>query len=145
MPAHASITVGGPPDKVWEHLTKPELIKQYFFGTNVETDWKPGNPIFFRGEWEGKAYEEHGKILEFKPHDKLAYLFWSSFSGLPDIPENYQKITMQLRPEQDRTIVDVTQECPDEKTEHCESNWRLVLDGLKKQVESARVRSGSAH
>lgn len=139
MPAHASITVVASPDKVWEHLTNPKLIEQYFFGTNVETDWVPGHPIFFRGEWQGKPYEERGKVLEFKPPEKLSYLFWSSFSGLPDLPENYQEVTMQLRPEQGRTLLAVTQECPPEKTADCESNWRVVLEGLKKQVESGRV------
>lgn len=32
--AKASITINAPITKVWEALTKPEIIKQYMFGTN---------------------------------------------------------------------------------------------------------------
>ncbi len=42
--ANVTTTIKAPSSKVWEALTKPEIIKQYFFGTNTETDWKPGSP-----------------------------------------------------------------------------------------------------
>src|SRR5262249_53303486 len=90
MAAKVSATLNAPVTKLWEHLTKPELIKKYFFSTEVETDWKPGSLIYFRGAWQGKQYEDKGKILEVIPHQSLSYLYWSSFSGLPDHPENYQ-------------------------------------------------------
>jgi uncharacterized protein YndB with AHSA1/START domain len=135
MAAKISAKLNAPVTKVWEHLTKPELVKKYFFGTEVETDWKPGSPIYFRGAWQGKRYEDKGKILEFTPHHRIAYLYWSSFSGLPDRPENYQTIAFELRSEQDQTVLTVDQNCADDKKAHCESNWGMVLDGLKKQVE----------
>lgn len=135
MAASASIVIQAPTAKVWEHLTRPELIKKYFFGTQVETDWKPGSPIYWRGTWEGKTYEDKGKVLEFRPHQRLSYLYWSSFSGLPDLPENYQAISYDLRSEQGNTVLTVSQDCEDSKKEHCEKNWIMVLAGLKKQVE----------
>jgi uncharacterized protein YndB with AHSA1/START domain len=135
MAAKVAITLNAPAAKVWEHLTRPELVKEYFFGTELETDWKPGSPITFRGTWQGKTYEDKGKVLEFRPHERLSYLYWSSFSGLPDRPENYQTITIELRSEKGGTVVTVNQTCTDEKREHCESNWGMVLAGLKKQVE----------
>ena len=135
MAAKASITLNAPVAKVWEHLTRPELIKTYFFGTEVETDWSPGSPIYFRGEWEGKKYEDKGKILEFLPRQQIAYSYWSSFSGLADRPENYQTITLDLCSVEGQTVLTISQNCTDEKKEHCESNWRMVLAGLKKQVE----------
>jgi uncharacterized protein YndB with AHSA1/START domain len=130
-----SITVKAPIEKVWQHLTRPELIKEYFFGTEVETDWKPGSPIYWRGTWEGKTYEDKGKVLEFQPHHRISYLYWSSFSAQPDFPENYQAVTCDLRSEQGNTILAVHQDCADSMKEHCEKNWGVVLDGLKKQIE----------
>lgn len=135
MAANVSITIQAPIAKVWEHLTRPELIKKYFFGTQVETDWKPGSPIYWRGTWEGRTYEDKGKVVEFRTDQRLSYLYWSSFSGEPDLPENYQTITCDLRSEQGTTVLSVRQECADSKKEHCENNWRTVLDGLKRQVE----------
>src|SRR5512137_298336 len=90
--ATATITVNAPTSRVWEALTKPDLIKQYLFGTEVTTDWRVGSPITYKGIWEGKAYEDKGKVLQVEPGKLLVSTFWSSLSGKPDIPENYQTV-----------------------------------------------------
>ena len=41
----------GVPGKIWAALTKPDVIKTYFFGATVKADWKPGSPI----AWTGKC------------------------------------------------------------------------------------------
>ena len=110
MAAEVSVSIRSPNAKVWEHLTRPELVKKYFFGTDIETDWKPGSPIYFRGTWEGRSYEDKGRILEFRPPGHLAYSYWSSFSGAPDRPENYQKITIDLRFDQREAVAAVQAE-----------------------------------
>jgi uncharacterized protein YndB with AHSA1/START domain len=132
-----SVQINAPVNKVWEALTKPELVKQYFFGTTVDSDWKVGSPIFFRGSWDGKSYEDKGKILEVTPLKHLAYTYWSSFSGLADIPENYKTVIFDLDGYGDQTVLMLTQDNNvDEKSkEHSEQNWKMVLDGLKKLVE----------
>ncbi len=62
-------------------------------------------------------------------------------SGLPDMPESYQKVTYALAPVADGTELTVTQE--NIKTEaaknHSEENWKLVLANLKKLLETASV------
>lgn len=50
--------------RVWEALTDPKLIKQYLFGTEVSTDWKVGSPITYRGVWNGREYEDKGRIIK---------------------------------------------------------------------------------
>ena len=52
---HADITIHASISKVRDALTNPEILKQYFFGTDTITDWKPGSPIKFKGEWQGNA------------------------------------------------------------------------------------------
>jgi len=63
--AKAKTTIHAPTSKVWDAITKPDLIKQYLFGTDVISDWKVGSPIIYKGEWEGKAFEDKGKILMY--------------------------------------------------------------------------------
>ncbi len=65
--AKASTTIHAPASNVWDAITKPELIKQYMFGTDVITDWKVGHPIIYRGEWQGKPFEDKGKVLKVEP------------------------------------------------------------------------------
>src|SRR3989442_10144144 len=48
------------------------LFRSYL-GAEVETDWQVGSPITFKGDWEGKPYEDKGEILVFEPERKLAY------------------------------------------------------------------------
>ena len=124
--------------KVWDALTRPEIIKQYFFGTDTDTDWKPGSPIRFSGEWQGKTYEDKGIVLENEPNQLLSYDYWSSMSGLEDKPENYATVSYQLRPDGKGTYLSVIQEnIKDEKNkEHAAINWKKVLESLKILLEN---------
>ena len=64
--AEAKTTIHAPASKVWDALTKPELIKQYLFGTDVISDWKVGSPITYKGEWQGKSFEEYALVAAFR-------------------------------------------------------------------------------
>lgn len=133
----AGITINAPASKVWEALTSPEIIKQYFFGTDAVSDWKVGSPLIFKGEWQGKKYEDKGTILDSVPDKLFKYNYWSSMSGIEDKPENYVIVTYELSESNNATTLTITQEnIPDEKTkEHSEQNWRKVLEDLKKLLE----------
>jgi len=135
--AKAITTIEAPASKVWDALTKPELIKQYLFGTDVISDWKVGSPIVYRGEWQGKPFEDKGKILEMERERSLVSTHWSPLSGVPDIPENYHTVAYQLSESDGRTEVTITQDnnANEEEKQHSEQNWRQVLEGLKKLLE----------
>ena len=131
------LEINAPVEKVWDALTKPDIIKQYFFGTNTITDWKVGSPIIFKGEWEGKSYEDKGTILEIAKNKMIKYDYWSSMSGIEDKPENYVIVTYHLKPMDTKTKLVITQEnIPDEKMKaHSEENWKKVMGDMKKLVE----------
>jgi uncharacterized protein YndB with AHSA1/START domain len=133
-----TIKIHAPAKKVWEALTTPSLIKKYFFGTNAVSDWKKGSPLIFRGEWQGKTYEDKGTITEVIPEKVFRYNYWSSMSGIEDKPENYANITYELEEKNGDTELTITQDnIPDEKMkEHSHENWDKVIKGLKEVVES---------
>jgi uncharacterized protein YndB with AHSA1/START domain len=135
--ATVEIFIRATPERVWQGLTDPALVKQYFFGTEVISDWKTGSPLIYKGTWEGKEYLEKGTILESEPPKRLRTDYFSSFSELPNIPENYLIITYDLIPEKDGTLLRVTQENIDtqERKQHSEENWKNVLTGLKELLE----------
>src|SRR5512139_2491248 len=108
--AQATVTINAPMSRVWDALTKPELIKQYLFGTQVTTDWRVGSPITYEGVWEGKAYKDKGKVLQVEPGKLLVSTFWSALSGLPDIPENYQTVRYELAAEDGGTRLTILQD-----------------------------------
>jgi uncharacterized protein YndB with AHSA1/START domain len=139
--AQVSINIHATISNVWEALTNPEIIRKYFFGTNTITDWKVGSPIKFKGEWQGKSYEDKGTILEIQKNKLIKYDYWSSMSGIEDKPENYVIVTYQLSGEDENVNLSVLQEnIPDEKMKtHSEENWNKVLNGLKKVAEEKFV------
>lgn len=146
--AKVSIVINVPVARVWDALTNPEMIKQYMFGTDVTTDWKVGSTITYTGVWEGKAYEDKGKILEIVPEQRLVSTYWSSMGGKPDAPENYNTVTYELASEaiptsvgtplrSARTRLTILQDniATDTEREHSEKNWGMVLESVKKLLE----------
>jgi len=129
-----TITFNESISKVWQGLTDPEMVKQYFFGTDLKSDFKKGSRITFSGKWEGKKYEDGGTILEIDPPKLLKYTYWSSMMGIEDKPENYYNITYELHEKEGVTVLVVTQDGvkSQESLEHSEQNWQTVFDGLKK-------------
>ena len=125
-------------EAVWSALTDRETIKKYFFGTEAISDWKVGSSLIFQGEWEGKTYQDKGKILAAEPGVLLQYNYWSGFSGLEDVPENYSLVTYRLTSEGALTTLKLTQEgfAGEEGKAHAEDGWTMVLDNLKKILES---------
>ena len=135
--ARASTTITAPAFKVWDAITKPELIKKYLFDTDVISDWKVGSPILYRGEWQGKHFEDKGKILEVEPEKRLVSTHWSPLSGVPDVPENYHTVTYQLSEKNGTTTVTILQDnnASVGEKEHSEENWKAVLEGMKNLLE----------
>lgn len=135
--AEASVEVDAPVDEVWDALVNPGKIKKYMFGTDVVSDWKEGSKITWKGQWEGKAYEDKGEILEIEPGERLQYSHFSPLTGEPDKPENYHTVTIELSENDGRVTVTLTQD--NNKTEkgkeHSEKNWSMMLTELKKFLE----------
>ncbi len=135
--ARVSTLIDAPAARVWQALTDPDLIQQYLFGTRAKTDWQVGHPITWQGEWQGKPYKDKGTVLQVVPERLIVTTYWSSMAGLPDRPENYKKVTYELKPENGGTLLTLTQDnnASLEDKAHSEQNWQMVLDGLKKLVE----------
>jgi len=91
-----TVEVNVPVSRMWEVLTQPEIIKEYLFGTETVTDWKPGSEIIFQGDYQGHKYRDHGVIQENILNKKISYTYWTGFSGLEDKPENCSLITYTL-------------------------------------------------
>jgi uncharacterized protein YndB with AHSA1/START domain len=135
--AKATVHINAPAAKVWDALTNPYLIKQYFFGTEAISDWKTGSSLIFRGEWEGKSYVDKGTILASEPNKLFRYNYLSSMSNLEDKPENYANITYELNEDGGKTTLNVTQDniATEEARTHSEENWAYILNSMKELIE----------
>ncbi|MFQ3575098.1 MAG: SRPBCC family protein [Cytophagales bacterium] len=130
---HYRTIVDASAELVWNALTDPEIVKTYFFGTDLICDWKVGNPIVFKGEWEGQAYQDKGVILEYEHNKRLAFSYLSNWSGKEDKLENYLWVCYGVSPRGNSTELVISQSNYDEeKAKHSLENWASVIDEMKK-------------
>jgi uncharacterized protein YndB with AHSA1/START domain len=136
--AQVERTIDATPAEVWDALTQPEKLKQFFFGADVDSDFEVGSPIRMSGEFNGKPYQDKGEILAANPQHELRFSHWSAMSGEPDAPENYHVVTFTLAPHGKHTNVTLSQSnlkggAKRSDVEHraeYEKNWTKVLEGL---------------
>lgn len=135
--ARAKTEIQAEPAEVWAAMTDPAKIAEYMFGSKVETDWQPGSPITWNGEYEGKSYQDKGEILEAEPGKRLKVTHFSPLTGQEDKPEDYHTVTYELSEDSGSTTVELSQDNAgsEQEAEHSGAMWQQMLDGLKKTVE----------
>ena len=136
--ASAETEIDAPADVVWRALTDPAHIEQYMFGSRVETDWQVGSPITWSGEWEGKAYQDKGEVLQYDEPRTLSMTHFSPLTGQEDAPENYHRLVYELTEHDGHTHVTLSQDgnASEDEAKHAGGNWEQMLGALKDHVES---------
>jgi uncharacterized protein YndB with AHSA1/START domain len=134
----STVTIKAPLQKVWDMLTKPELVKQWQYGSELITDWKVGGDIKFKTEWEGKIFEQWGKVLEIKSNELIKYSLFAPRPGLEDKPENYFVMSYVLTTDNEQTKLKIIQ--TDNRAgavqEEPQGEENPILQGLKKIAET---------
>jgi uncharacterized protein YndB with AHSA1/START domain len=136
MPTYtAEIVVEASTQKVFEALTKPELVELWQYGRVVTTDWKVGGNIKFTSEWEGRAetLEQWGTILEFRPNEFIKYRLFTPGFHLEDKAENYCVTSYILFNENGRTRVELTHQ--DNRHGFAPATLKPILAALKRVAE----------
>jgi len=93
-----SITLPNPRARVWEALTTPTQISQWFEGL-WEFELKPGAPIHFDF---GPQYGVHrGRVEVVEPMDRVVYLWtqegrdWDAAVPIDDVPTTLMEFTLE--------------------------------------------------
>jgi uncharacterized protein YndB with AHSA1/START domain len=117
-------------ETVWAVLTDSAMLGDAMFGSEIEADWRVGGPIVYRGEWEGKAFEDHGEVVELSPPSRMRISHSSAGSEL-------HELRFDLEPTAAGTRLTLTQDNnPSAKAaEHSRANWDAMLARLKQLVE----------
>lgn len=134
-----SILINASAAVVWDVLTNPEKIALFLFGTKTETDWKMGSPITFSGEYNGMKYSDKGIVMAHVPNQLLAYDYWTQFSGLEDLPENYCEVSYHLSEDKNGKTHFTWQQVgfkDEQALEHNQSGMPQILDQIKNLAES---------
>ena len=141
-----TISINASAAKVWDALVNPEKTKQYMFGCEAISDWKPGSPLLWKGSYEGKEMIfVKGNVVDIQPNKVLKFTVIDPNASYPDIPENYLNVTYELKEESGVTTLKVTQDGfegaaeAEKRYEHGYNKgegWNRILVQIKSLVET---------
>jgi uncharacterized protein YndB with AHSA1/START domain len=126
-------------EKLWESLTQPPFIRQYWFGLTVESGWKTGSPWkLIRAD--GRTLDSSGEILEADPPRRLVILWQNEWS--PELKaEGPSRCTFLIEPAGSAMKLTVTHEIDRPESRLISSvsgGWPLVLSNLKSLLETGK-------
>jgi len=141
-----TITLHAPAAKVWDALTNPAETKKYMFGCEALSDWKEGSPLIWKGTFNGvELVAVKGAIKKIQPGKYLEYtVIDPNNPKIPDLPENYLTVTLNLEEQDGQTLLTATQgdysTVADGESRYKHTvdggGWAPILDAIKALVEA---------
>ena len=126
------------PEKLWEAITRPEMTRQFFYGNDVESDWRVGSPVRHKGA-DGKVNLD-GRVLEVAPPRRLVTTF-SAVHGPTTVNDRPSRVTWEIEPRGEVCKLTLTHDDFDGITETFKqvgAGWNPVLSGLKTLLETGQ-------
>ena len=127
------------PEKLWSALTDADQMKEYWFGMQIKTEWKPG------AEWQmvfpdGRVADT-GEILEYVRPRRIRLKWRNEFR--PELKaEGFALCTLEIEPvgAAVRLTITHTIERADSKfIQAVSGGWPKVLSNLKSLLETGQV------
>lgn len=133
----STIIINAPSQKVWDAITKADLVKRWQYGSDLLTTWEIGSDIKFSTAWEDKIFEQWGKVLAFTPTEIVRYSLFAPRPDLEDKPENYFIMSYVLTEENGQTKLEIIQEDnrPNAVQEAPQGEENPLLQSLKQLAE----------
>ncbi|MCC8964583.1 SRPBCC family protein [Bradyrhizobium sp. Pear76] len=126
------------PEKLWDALTSSEFTQQYWFDTELRSNWTVGAPVAL--VMNGKVTDT-GEILEFDRPRRLAYTF--KHEADPEMrKEPATKVVLTLEPFGSVVKLTVTHDgfgVGSKLFEGISNGWPVILSGLKSLLETGKV------
>ncbi|MDL2334929.1 MAG: SRPBCC domain-containing protein [Chloroflexota bacterium] len=128
-----TVDIHATPERVWQAITDPTLTREYFYGTDILSDWKVGSR--WTSESDGNVSLE-GKILEIDPPRRLVQTF-NVRDDDPAASDEESTVSWELTREADMTRVHLVHAGQGEATlAYTDGGWEYILDGMKDLLES---------
>ncbi len=123
------------PTKLWEALTNPEFIQQYWFGCSNISTWQVGDTIESRDPDGELAW--HGKILKSVPEEEVVF----TFDHLTDEPPSTVRFKIESLAE--TVQLTITHEDFQEVSpirDRVKNGWPAIIEGIKSLLETGSVQ-----
>ena len=132
------------PEKLWDALTEPTFISQYWYGVNVECGWKKGAP--WKMAFPDGQLADAGEILEIDPPRRMVIRWQNEWR--PELKaEGPSRCTIDLTPLGDAVKLTITHDLDRPGSRFIasvSSGWPYILANLKSLLETGVVAT-TAH
>ena len=133
-PSHVfEVYIRTTPERLWQALTDPAFTRQYYFGTAVQSDWKPG--AAYRYLYPSGETMIAGTVLESDPPRRLVTTFqpmWTD-DAQPITTVTCDVVVMGATCKLTVTHADLESNA---MTQGLTSGWQQILSGLKTLLET---------
>ncbi|MEQ8754994.1 MAG: SRPBCC domain-containing protein [Coleofasciculus sp. G1-WW12-02] len=135
-----SLFISAPPILLFDALTNPEKIIQYYPLKEVISDWQVGSDILLKGNNNGEEFTDYGTIDILTPNQKFQYTYWSDNHGTNRTPENQLTICYTLDEVDNGTNLQLEHKNLNSEKMYSEmlNIWDLLLSSLKNFVEKGK-------
>jgi uncharacterized protein YndB with AHSA1/START domain len=127
------------PDRVWQALTDPAFMRQYWFGMHQESEWTAGSP--WKMLFSDGRTADAGEVVEADPPKRLV-LNWRNEFREELKAEGHSRCVYEIEPVDGAVKLTVTHSIgvPQSKTiEAVAGGWPKVLSNLKSWLETGEV------
>ena len=140
---HYEIYIAGTPQAVWNALTKPEGVKQLYYGSVIESDFRVGGDMAYVGPGRSgdKTVHIFGKILEFTPGEVFSHSCKVGTAYGDEHAKFESRITYRLEPIGGTTKLTVVHDRWQEGNpsyDGTKAGWWMILSSLKSLVETGK-------
>ena len=126
-------------DDLWAALTTPEFMTKYWFGMNMETDWKVGSS--WKLSFPDGRIADTGEIVEFDRPRRIVLKWRNEFR--PELTaEGYARCSIELEPQDGvvkLTISHTIERSESKFIEAVSGGWPRILSNLKSLLETGEL------
>jgi len=127
------------PEKLWQALSTPQLIKKYWAGMYIDTDWKVGSAWTLKFP-DGRVADA-GEIIEFSTHKRIV-IKWRNEWKTEMKEEGFSQCSFDLEQTNGAVKLTVKHEIDVLNSKFIEAvtdGWPFILSNLKSLLETGDV------
>jgi uncharacterized protein YndB with AHSA1/START domain/DNA-binding transcriptional ArsR family regulator len=132
-----TVFIRAPREMVWDAITKPEFTRQYFFGSEPQSTWKPGARLAWNEHGTGTLLVD-GEVIEYDRPSRLVHSWVAHYDPILTA-EGPSRVTFELEEKDGVTkLTTIHDDFPtgSKVYENVAGGWPQVLSGLKTLLET---------
>jgi uncharacterized protein YndB with AHSA1/START domain len=127
------------PAKLWDALTDPQFIRQYWFNYSIDSAWKKGSP--WKMNRPDGTLTDVGEILEVDPPRRMVIRWQNEWN--PELKaEGPSRCTIELEPKGSAVKLSVIHEIGRPNSQFINAvsgGWPAILSNLKSLLETGEL------